>query len=74
MTKQEFKTEVVEDLKWQRNRKKRLPRSNESWYMSPLWYPCSDKKKRAAIEELISEGKINRLSVTETWSVLELAE
>ena len=66
MTKKQFKKEVVADLEYQLEHKGK-PCTAEHWYMSDLLYPLDKTKKREAIEELIDECEIMRVSANEIW-------
>ena len=66
MTKKAFKAEVVADLEHQLQHKGK-PYTAEHWYMSDLLYPLDKAKKQEAIEELINECKIMRVSANEIW-------
>ena len=66
MTKKAFKTEVVADLEYQLEHKGK-PYTAEHWYMSDFLYPLDSSKKREAIEELISECEIIRVSADQIW-------
>jgi hypothetical protein len=63
MTKQEFKNEVLADLQYQLKHKGR-PFTSEHWYMSGRLYSLKPQLKQDAINELISEGVIDRVSAS----------